>query len=229
MTFLIITLALLAASIGFFLMKPNVGTFLLPLVLLVVGVPVASAYAWYSSAPATATFTVAEKIPAHGNDGKYLINTTDDRTFSVEDSIFKTTYNSTDRYRRLKEGVTYTCETFGVRSHFMSQYRNLISCKEVDKGTPFKLSALPMPSYVVTPTSRRVTVAFTADEAGEYKLDSTNFQLGEDTWGRVRRTVTLHAGEAAVLSYPCAVTRATYGYRLVTPTRVGPTLWAKCR
>ena len=77
-----------------------------------------------------ATFTVTDKVGAHGDSGDYLIFT-DKEVFTVEDNVFKMKFDATDRYNSIKIGKTYTVRTTGMRFHFFSWYRNIIEIKEV--------------------------------------------------------------------------------------------------
>lgn len=89
--------------------------------------------------------------------------------------------------------------------------------------------ATPAPTFTNTSTYRAINATVTATEPGVYKLDSTFFVLGTDPWGRTRQSVTLAAGQTYSFVYPCRSTRATYGYRVVTPSATGPAIWVKCQ
>lgn len=80
--------------------------------------------------PGTVTFTVEgkERI-AENEDGKWMVYATDGQTFQVTDNIFYWMFDSTDRYREVVVGETYTCDTIGVRWHFLSSYKNIRNCE----------------------------------------------------------------------------------------------------
>ena len=101
--------------------------------LLLVGGCGAVGYGCYSTALKTGeeTFTVESKERiAEDNDGKWMVYATDGREFQVADNLFFGLFDSTDRYRALEVGETYSCQTIGVRWPLLSEYRNLRECEE---------------------------------------------------------------------------------------------------
>lgn len=79
------------------------------------------------------TITVADKeriVDRHGSGSRYLIWSEEGETFENTDYALLGKFNSSDLYGRLKEGHTYNCHVAGLRIAFLSNYRNLISCKE---------------------------------------------------------------------------------------------------
>jgi hypothetical protein len=90
---------------------------------------------WYTlGTKDTVTFTVEDKeritesTGEGGTSSKYLIFT-DKETFENTDTMLHGKFNSSDVYGRLKEGKTYTCEVYGIRSGLFSMYRNIVSCE----------------------------------------------------------------------------------------------------
>lgn len=108
------------------------GVFLVVLVIVLSAVSVGLAI-WTATSAMTessSTITITEKVGAHGSEGAYLIFT-DDEVFTVEDNIFKWSFDATDRYNDIKEGKTYNVKTTGMRNNFFSFYRNIIEIEEV--------------------------------------------------------------------------------------------------
>lgn len=60
----------------------------------------------------------------------YLIGTQEE-VFKIEDNIFLGKLNSSDIYNKIKIGNTYRITTTGMRSRFMSWYRNINTIEEV--------------------------------------------------------------------------------------------------
>ena len=54
------------------------------------------------------------------------------RVFSVEDTLIKWRWNSSDVYAQIKVGKTYKFEVIGWRIGFFSKYENVITFSEVD-------------------------------------------------------------------------------------------------
>ena len=75
------------------------------------------------------TFTVAHK--ERGSDNRpYLVFTSDERVYSIEDSFWLWKFDASDRYARIHAGRSYRCTTAGWRIRFLSAYENLIECAE---------------------------------------------------------------------------------------------------
>ena len=79
----------------------------------------------------TKPLTVTDKgiKRASKNSDIYLIYT-DKEVFKDSDSIFKRKFNSSDIYGKVKVGKTYKFKVYWFRSHFWSQYRNILEMEE---------------------------------------------------------------------------------------------------
>jgi len=75
--------------------------------------------------------TIAEKVPSHGEDGKYLVIDTNETVYRVSDSIFIMKFDASDRYASLHIGSTYKVVVGGYRNHFWSWYQNILEIEEV--------------------------------------------------------------------------------------------------
>ena len=78
------------------------------------------------------TFRVTDKqIMNSCNNGKcdhqYMIYT-DHGVYKDTDSFFHWKFNSSDVFAKLEVGKTYTCKVYGIRNHFTSDYKNIVSC-----------------------------------------------------------------------------------------------------
>ena len=51
--------------------------------------------------------------------------------FKDTDSFWHGKWNSSDLFSQLQVGKTYSCKVYGRRNHFMSNYRDLLSCQQV--------------------------------------------------------------------------------------------------
>lgn len=90
---------------------------------------------WYTlGTKDTVTFKVEDKERITESDGdggvtsKYLIYG-DSEVFENTDTMLHGKYDSSDVYRDLHKGKRYTCEVYGKRIHFLSTYRNIVSCE----------------------------------------------------------------------------------------------------
>jgi ssDNA-specific exonuclease RecJ len=75
--------------------------------------------------------TVTDKWVKRTNDRDLYLIGTEDEVFKIEDNIFIGKLNSSDIYNKIKIGHTYRITTTGVRSNFMSWYRNINTMEEV--------------------------------------------------------------------------------------------------
>ena len=64
-------------------------------------------------------------------DGQYLVYT-DEETFKIEDSLIFGRFDSSDVYGMLKKGKRYRIKVFGIRSGFLSSYRNIVEVEALD-------------------------------------------------------------------------------------------------
>ena len=85
----------------------------------------------------TYTATVTDKfVKNYEENSTYLVATELEdgttRVFSVEDTLIKWRWNSSDVYAQIKVGKTYKFEVIGWRIGFFSKYENVITFSEVD-------------------------------------------------------------------------------------------------
>lgn len=64
-------------------------------------------------------------------DGVYLIYT-NEGTFKIEDSLIFGRFNSSDVYGMMRKGKYYRIKTFGIRSGFLSSYKNIIEVEALE-------------------------------------------------------------------------------------------------
>jgi hypothetical protein len=61
----------------------------------------------------------------------YLVWSQAGEVFQVKDDLSFLTWNSSDRYGQLKEGLTVTAKVAGWRIPFLSWYRNVVEVQSV--------------------------------------------------------------------------------------------------
>ena len=78
--------------------------------------------------------TVNDKwIKSQGdNEQKYLFSDTNGNVYSLEDSYWQWTFDSSDRFASIEKNHTYEIDTFGRRSRWFSNYPNAYDIREVD-------------------------------------------------------------------------------------------------
>lgn len=84
--------------------------------------------------------TVTDKdVKNYNNSSKYLVFTkTEDgetRVFSVEDSLLRFRWNSSDVYGEIEVGKTYRFTTVGFRFEILSMYENIIDFEEISSDS----------------------------------------------------------------------------------------------
>ena len=104
-----------------------IGVVVAVLLVIFIAVPICSSY--YSTK--TYTITVTDKdIKNYSKSSKYLVFTKlengETKTFSIEDSLFKWRWNSSDVYAEIEIGKTYEVEVIGWRIPFFSEYENIM-------------------------------------------------------------------------------------------------------
>lgn len=75
--------------------------------------------------------TVTDKWIKRTNERDLYLIGTEEEVFKIEDNIFVGKLNSSDIYNKIKIGHTYRITTTGMRSSFMSWYRNINTIEEV--------------------------------------------------------------------------------------------------
>ena len=105
------------------------------IVLVVIFITVPICFSYYSVK--TYTVTVTDKNVKNSEDSsKYLVFTKTDngtRVFSIEDSVLKWRFNSSDVYAEIEIGKTYDIEVIGWRIPFLSEYENIMKLSEVSE------------------------------------------------------------------------------------------------
>ena len=84
--------------------------------------------------------TVTDKeVKNYNNSSKYLIftktNDGETRVFSVEDSLLRGRWNSSDVFGEIEVGKTYKFTTVGYRIEFLSEYENIIDAQEISSDS----------------------------------------------------------------------------------------------
>ncbi len=108
--------------------KRIIGVVVAVLLVIFVAMPLCSSY--FSTK--TYTVTVTDKdVKNSSYDSKYLVFTKlengETKVFSVEDSLFKWRWNSSDVYADISVGETYEIEVIGWRIPFLSEYENIMT------------------------------------------------------------------------------------------------------
>ena len=86
----------------------------------------------YRASENTKQITVDEKwVKYHNDDAKYLFSDTEGNVYSIEDTPWLWSWNSSDRYALIKANTTYEITTYGWRIPFLSCYPNAVYIKEV--------------------------------------------------------------------------------------------------
>lgn len=83
----------------------------------------------------TATVTGKERVVKHDPEGEtysYYLVYTDKEVFKIEDSLLFGQFDSSDVYGMLKKGKCYRIKVFGIRSGFLSSYRNIVEVEALD-------------------------------------------------------------------------------------------------
>lgn len=101
------------------------------LLLFFIGIPLCSSY----FATKTYTVTVTDKdVKNSSSNSKYLVFTKlengETKVFSVEDSLFKWRWNSSDVYADIEVDKTYEIEVIGWRIPIISEYENIMKFSE---------------------------------------------------------------------------------------------------
>ena len=78
------------------------------------------------------TFTVDRVERTGGDNGKYLLWTTEGDVYKVADSWWNLHFSASDVYGKLKEGNTYTADTYGWRVPFFSVYPNIVDAQKIE-------------------------------------------------------------------------------------------------
>jgi hypothetical protein len=79
----------------------------------------------------TVTGKVLDKEKVVKNQDSYYLIYTDNETFTIQDSLIKGQWRSSDIYGHIEKGQTYKLSVFGWRSGFFSMYRNIVKAEIV--------------------------------------------------------------------------------------------------
>ena len=108
--------------------------FVIIAIVAVTGGAIFTIAANYNEQTYVATVTDKE-VKNYKNSSKYLVFTkTEDgetKVFSVEDSLIRFRWNSSDIYGDIEAGNTYRFTTIGFRFEILSIYENIIDFKEI--------------------------------------------------------------------------------------------------
>jgi len=77
------------------------------------------------------TVTIKDKERVNKNSDSYYLVYTDKEVFTIQDSMVKMRWNSSDVYGALEIGKTYDLTAYGWRIEYTSSYRNILEYKEV--------------------------------------------------------------------------------------------------
>ena len=115
-----------------------IGIFIALAVVVAVGGIIYSIAANYNEQTYVATVTDKD-VKNYNNSSKYLVFTKtedgDTRVFSVEDSLLRFRWNSSDVYGEIEVGKTYRFTTVGFRFEILSMYENIIDFEEISSDS----------------------------------------------------------------------------------------------
>lgn len=115
-----------------------IGIFIALAVVIAVGGIIYSIAANYNEQTYVATVTDKD-VRNYNNSSKYLVFTkTEDgetRVFSVEDSLLRFRWNSSDVYGEIEVGKTYRFTVVGFRIEILSMYENIIDFEEISSDS----------------------------------------------------------------------------------------------
>lgn len=108
----------------------GIGAFVIIILIIIIAVIVSLGSCYFATKTYTATVTDKD-IKNYNRSSKYLVFTKledgETRTFSIEDSLFKGRWDSSDAYAEIEIGKTYEIEVIGWRIPFLSQYENIMT------------------------------------------------------------------------------------------------------
>ena len=115
-----------------------IGTFIVFFFVFVIGGIIVFIAVNYNEQTYVATVTDKD-VKNYNNSSKYLVFTkTEDeetRVFSVEDSLLRFRWNSSDVYGEIEVGKTYQFTTVGFRFEILSMYENIIDFEEISSDS----------------------------------------------------------------------------------------------
>jgi len=113
-----------------------IGSIVLVLVCFLLGLPIVSCtYAHYNEHTAKITVKKAERVQKR-HSSQYLVFTDTGDVYCIDDSIWRWTFDASDRYGKIESGQTYECTVVGWRWRFFSSYPNLLTVDPVEDSAP---------------------------------------------------------------------------------------------
>lgn len=100
------------------------------IIILLVGSPVVLYLTGYYDDD-TVTVTVTGKERVMKDQSSYYLIFSDKEVFTIQDTLIKQQWASSDIYGHIEEGKTYKFTVYGWRVPFLSWYRNIVSYQEI--------------------------------------------------------------------------------------------------
>ena len=98
---------------------------------LILALPITScAYDNHNEHRVQITVKKAERV-TDGESSQYLVFTESGDVYCVDDSVWRWTFDASDRYAKIEAGQTYDCAVIGWRCRFLSTYPNLLEVRGV--------------------------------------------------------------------------------------------------
>lgn len=115
-----------------------IGIFIALAIVFVVGGVIISIATNYNEQTYVATVTDKD-VKNYDKSSKYLVFTKTEegetRVFSVEDSLLRFRWNSSDVYGEIEVGKTYRFTVVGFRIEILSMYENIIDFEEISSDS----------------------------------------------------------------------------------------------
>lgn len=93
--------------------------------LLTIGILSIGAPKYYEEHQVTAEVLDKERVVK--DQSSYYLIYTENETFTIQDTLIKGQWRSSDIYGNIEEGREYKFTVYGIRSGFFSMYRNIIN------------------------------------------------------------------------------------------------------
>jgi len=114
---------------GFFGYDSGTTFLVVVVVLAVISLGVVGCRSYLKEDSVVVHVTGKESVNTH--DGHEYRIYTEEGTFVMKDSLFKTRFRTGDEYGRIKPDHVYRCNKFGWRIPVFSSFENLLKCREV--------------------------------------------------------------------------------------------------
>lgn len=83
---------------------------------------------WFMPSEKNITVTVKEKwVKQQDKTAYYLFSDMNGNVYKLDDDFWYGKWNSSDQYAMIHEGKTYNMKTCGWRTHWLSEYPNVIN------------------------------------------------------------------------------------------------------